>query len=204
MTASRKEAKDYKGKIIDPKSVISSIGDFEDADAIKAHIAGLETTVAEGGKINLEKIKGDHTRAVEELKTSHANELAGMAKSLEKYMVNAAAATALADAKANATLLMPHILGKAKVTKEGDDYVTRILDVDGDYRTDGKGGFMTISDLVAEMKTSKEFAAGFESDAPPGGNHRPGTSQRSNPTRQKPGDMTSREKIAAGLAARNR
>jgi len=75
LTASRKEAKDYKGKAVDPKTIIAGIGDFEDVDAVKARITELESTVAEGGKINLDKIKADNARAVEELKNNHQTEL---------------------------------------------------------------------------------------------------------------------------------
>ena len=206
LSASRREAKDLKGKAITPESVLSQIGEFDSTDAVKDHIAGLTTQLEEaaanGNKVNLDKMRADMDKAFEAEREGYKATTAKMQGSLEKYMIQAAATSALAAAKGNADLLLPHVMGKVKVVEDGDDYVVRVLDEAGDYRGDGKGGFMAITDLIAEMKASETYATAFESEAPKGTGAKPGQSQRAKPQRSDDTNLSARERIKKGLAAR--
>ena len=93
---------------------------------------------------------------------------------------------------------MPHIKSQTRVFKdENGEYTVRVVDGQGDARSDGRGGWMSVRDLVAEMKTT--FPMAFESTAPSG------TGAKSNQTERRPGvksqDMSSVQKIAAGLSS---
>jgi hypothetical protein len=206
LAASRKEAKTLKGQVITPESVIGQIGEFDSVDAVKEHIAGLQTQLEEaaanGNKVNLDKMKADMEKAFAGREQEYKDRDAKKDAALTRYMVQAAATSALANAKGSTELLLPHVMGKARVVEDGDDYVVRVLDDAGDYRGDGKGGFMTIADLVKEMKASQTFSAAFESEAPPGTGAKPGQSQRAKPARSQDGDLSARDRIKKGLAAR--
>src|SRR5262249_48617114 len=107
---------------------------------------------------------------------------------------------ALVAEKGNPVLLLPHIKQMTKVVADGENYVVRIVDGQGNLRVNGTGSDMTISDLVKEMKGDKNFLGGFESDAK-GGTGSPQNNQ--NPgLRRTTGEKSSMDKIGAGLAAR--
>ena len=61
---------------------------------------------------------------------------------LERHLVDAAAATALAAAEGNTELLMPHVKAKTKVIEENDEFVVRIVDAAGNPRVNATGEFL--------------------------------------------------------------
>lgn len=202
LSASRKDYKTLKGTAVDPKTLFSSLGDFEDADAVKAHIQELTDQVASKSNIDPKKIKAD----IEKAFATEREELTGkndkMKGTLEKYLIKSDAASALAAAKGNSALLLPHVMNMVKVVEDEGEYVVRVLDDQGDWRGDGKGGYMTVADLVTEMKASPTFGAAFESEAKPGTGKKPGSSAQPARTKVDSSEPTSRSKISAGLAAR--
>jgi hypothetical protein len=78
---------------------------------------------------------------------------------------------------------------------ENGEYTVRVVDAQGDARSDGRGGWMTVRDLVAEMKTT--FPMAFESTTPSGTGTR-GTQTDRRPAAKKD-DLTSVQKISEGL-----
>lgn len=191
------------------QAILGQIGeDFDSPEAVKAKLEELQGQVAAaaGGKVNLEKMKADMEKAFSAKEQGYQAAQQKMQGSLAKYLVDASATAALAAEKGNATLLMPHVRGKVKVVEDGDDYVVRVLDDAGDFRGDGKGGFMTIADLVKEMKGAKEFSAAFESETATGGGAKPrtmnngGQGQRRDPNQP----VSANDRIKAGLRARGR
>lgn len=87
---------------------------------------------------------------------------------LSRHLVDAAAVTALAEAKGSAALLLPHIRAAVKVVEENGEYVVRVVDKNGP-RVNGKGEFLTIKDLVVEMRQSEEFGRAFDATGTTGG-----------------------------------
>lgn len=172
--------------------------------AFKSHIADLTDKVKNGAevKINLDKIKGDFQKQMDEMAQAKDGEITKMRASLERYLVDQAATAALAAEKGSVDLLLPHIQKSVKVVAEGEDFVVRVVDGAGDARSNGKGGWMSVADLVKEMKTQATFARAFESEAAGGTGHRPGSSGRPAPAQK--AEMTSVDKISAGLANRRR
>lgn len=201
LTKARKEAKGRKS--VTPKDVLEPLG-FESVESAQEAFNTLKEQVeaASEGKINLDKMKADMQRNLDKAIEAKDMELKGMSASLQRYLVEKEAVNAITKAKGVSDLLLPHIKQQAKVIKDGDDFVVRIVDADGEARGDGKGGFMTVDNLVAELKGHATFGRAFESDAPRGSGappagarppQAPGTQQR---------ELSSTEKIAQGL--RNR
>lgn len=162
---------------------------------------------AKNGKdisVNLDKIKQDHQRRLDETVGQKDKEIQAMQTSLERHLIGQVASSALAEARTvqnGVDFLMPHIKSQTRVFKdENGEYTVRVVDGQGDARSDGRGGWMSVRDLVAEMKTT--FPMAFESTAPSG------TGAKGNQTERRPGvksqDMSSVQKIAAGLGGASR
>lgn len=87
---------------------------------------------------------------------------------LARHLIDAAAVTAVAELKGSAALLLPHIRSAVKVVEEDGEYVVRVVDKNGP-RVNGKGEFLTIKDLVGEMRQSDEFGRAFDATGTTGG-----------------------------------
>lgn len=182
---------------INAENPIESLSGFV-GSLVEANKKGKEV------KVDLDKIRAEAEKRIGNVTAAKDAELAKMLGSLKKFMIDGETSRALAANKGNVEVLMPHIVNAAKVVQEGDDYVVRVVNADGTLRTNGAGSPMTISELVADMKGNKVFAANFESEAPAGTGTKPGNSgTKPAATNNKP-QMTSHDKIKAGLAAMQR
>jgi hypothetical protein len=128
---------------------------------------------------------GEWDKLKEQIATQHQTELSkrqevekALRGQLEKHLVDAAAATALAAAEGSPELLLPHVKARVKVIEEGGEFIVRIVDAAGSPRVDGKGEFLSIADLVSEMRQNPVFAPCFPkaqgSNAPGSNGNRPG------------------------------
>lgn len=190
----------------DVSAVLKETFGFETAEEAKAKWDELNGQVASASKVDPAKIKADIQKTFDGQLAAKDTELGGMRTTLERYLVDNAAITALAEMKGSAKLLTPVIKQMTELVKDGDEYVVRVKDGQGDYRGDGKGGFLTVAGLVAEMKKDKDFALAFESEAPRGsdlrrGNPAPGTTRQIGVPRDQ---MSANDMIAAGLEERDR
>ena len=111
-----------------------------------------------------------------QMNDKHAQELAAVTgkvadkdKALSKYLVDASATAAIAAAKGVPELLLPHVRASVKVIEENGDYAVRIIDANGNPRVNGKGEFLSINDLVGEMRGSEIFGRAFEGSGATGG-----------------------------------
>jgi hypothetical protein len=208
LKASRKEADEARKGRIDP-SQYSAIGQLlglegDDAHTADAIRAAVEKTISESkdGKVNWDKMKQSLEQGYKKQLEGKDGELQTMNKTLQKYLVSNAAVSAIAANKGVPELLLPHITSQTKVIKEGDDYVVRVVDAAGDPRGNASGGFMTVEDLVKEMKSSAVFGRAFESEGKSGTGMNPGSGKQHVPPKQ--GERSANDKIAAGLASRRR
>jgi hypothetical protein len=162
--------------------------------------AAAERIISESkdGKVNWDKMKSSLEKGYQTQLAAKDGELGTMGKTLQKYLVQTAAVQSIAAHKGVPELLLPHITGQTKVIKEGEEYVVRVVDGQGDPRGNASGGFMSVEDLVKEMKASTVFGRAFESEGKPGTGTPPGTGQQ----RQQPGkeELTPTQRIARGLA----
>ncbi|UUV44780.1 minor capsid protein [Rhodobacter phage RcRudolph] len=203
----RKTTTTLKGQK-DVASVVKETFGVDTVEEVKAKIDELTQQVAEKSKVDPAKIKADIEKAFGVKEEGYKADKAKMQATLDKYLVDSAGLAALAEAKGNAKLLMPIIKSQAVVVPDGEEYVVRIKDPSGDYRGNGAGGFMTVADLVKELKASADYGVAFASDAPAGGGKPTGqstqqsrqTSQRQ--TQQDNGEKSAAQRIADGLKAR--
>ncbi len=196
--------KTLKGQKDAAAQVKEALG-FDTLEEARARFDELTGQVASASKVDPAKIKADIEKTFNLQSAEKDKQLDTMRGTLNRYMVESAAIGALAAAKGNSKLLMPLIKEQVELVADGDEYVVRVKDGQGDYRGNGKGGFMSVEDLVAEMKGAKDYAAAFESDLQggTGPGQRPGQLQRQQVQRQQSkDDMSSSDRIAAGLAAR--
>lgn len=96
--------------------------------------------------------------------------------SLQELLVDQAAKDALLGAQARKVgginVLLPHLQRAVNVVEENGRHVVRVMGADGRPRMTNRSGDtspMTISELVAEMKASDEFAHCFEAENRSGG-----------------------------------
>lgn len=88
---------------------------------------------------------------------------------IERHLIDGEAKAAIAAAKGAPTLLLPHVKSQVRVVEEGGEYVVRVVDKLGNPRVDAKGEFLSITDLVSEMRQSEVFGRAFEASGTTGG-----------------------------------
>jgi hypothetical protein len=173
------------------------------AEILKGHVDGLSDQVKGGkeAKINLDKVNAEWTKKLGTAVDSEKGKTSKMQNSLERHLIGQAATAALASAGGSTELLLPHVRTSVKVVQDGEDFVARVVDGQGDIRTNGAGQPMSVAELVAEMKTQASFAPAFKSEVKGGSGKQPGTERPALKLGQ--GEAkTANDKIAAGLAAR--
>lgn len=119
---------------------------------------------------------GEWDKLAKQMTDAHALEITkqgetakGYRAQLERHLVDAAAVSALAAAKGNAELLLPHVKARTKVVEENGEFVLRVVDAKGDPRVNTKGEFLSMSDLVGEMRGSDVYAPAFLAPGASGG-----------------------------------
>lgn len=191
----------------DATAAIKEAFGFDTLEEAKAKYDELSTAVATASKVDPAKIKADIERNYQALDAEKDKKLDSMKGTLRKFLVDNSAIAALASAKGNDKLLMPIVREQVEVVEDNEDYVVRVKDGQGDYRGNGRGGFMTVEDLVAELKQSKDYGAAFESDSlggsTPRQGQRPGEmQQRQGQRREGNADLSANDRIQRGLEAR--
>jgi hypothetical protein len=174
-------------------------------ETIKTKLSELMDQVKGGKqvKVDLDKIRLETEKKISEVKASAETDKTKMFSTLQKYMVGEAAAKALAEngvVEKGIELLLPQIRQFVKVIPEGDEYIVRVVDAAGDARTDGKGGFMGIPDLVKELKT--QFPMAFKAQESGGTGKKPGSGTQTTQKKVGTEEKSSAQKIADGLKAR--
>mgnify|MGYP000697542045 FL=1 len=175
LKAERGVSSTLKGQKDVGAAVAEALKDFgiTDLDTAKAKLAELTDAVAKNSKVDPAKIKAEIEATFAGERTAFEGKIGKMQTTLDKHLVENAALAALDKHKGSSVLLLPAIKNSVKVVADGEDYVVRVLDADGQYRGDGKGGFMTVEDFVKELKGNKDYAAAFASDMTGGGGKPP-------------------------------
>ena len=185
----------------------SSLGLDEHDDgvvsAVSSHIADLVGKVKGGDelRVNLDKIKMDYQRKQDEAIAAKDVDIKDRDRALQKHLISDVATREITNAKGKVNVLMPHVEKRCKVVRdEQGDYVVRVVDAQGDFRSDGAGGWMKVGGLVEEIKQDPDFGGNFESEIQKGGSGRDPADRKVNPLQNQGGDdKTSNQKIADGL-----
>lgn len=127
---------------------------------LEAQRQAEEDKAAKGGE--WDKLKGQMTQAHQAELTKRDEREQQLRKSLERRLVDADATAAIAALKGVPALLLPHVRAAVKVIEEEGEFVARVVDQSGNPRVNGKGEFLSISDLVGEMRQSEVFGRAFE------------------------------------------
>lgn len=180
--------------------------DNRNVEGIVGQINDLMAQVKGGKevKINLDKINSENAKRMDELSAAKDEKYNKLKASLVKHMVTEAATASIAKEKGSVELLLPIVTSNCKVVEDADGYTVRVVDSQGDVRSDGLGGMMGIDGLIKELKGSEVYARAFDSDTPSGTGSTPGSSspamsaQRLSQSR----DMSAKDKITQGLAKR--
>ena len=191
----------------DVASLVKDAFGMDTIDDVKAKMDELSAQVTEKSKVDPAKIRAEIEKTFTTKEDGYKAQATKMQATLDRYLIDSAGTVALAEMKGNIRLLMPIIKSQAAVVVDGDEYVVRIKDGAGDYRGNGAGGFMSVAELVKEMRSSADYGVAFQSDAPSGGGKQSGRTQSSPQPRTgsgTEGDRTAMEMISAGLAARRR
>ena len=106
-----------------------------------------------------------------------------MKAALEQHLIDSEATRSITDAKGSSRLLLPHVKSMVRVEEDGGRYVTRVVDpLTGSPRVKADGSYMSIAELVAEMKADVTvFGRAFE----PSGSSGSGSQQSSGAGGQK-------------------
>ena len=83
-------------------------------------------------------------------------------RTLSKHLIDSAAVSAIAANKGSSALLLPLIRGATKVVNENGVYEARVIDAAGTPRVNAKGEFLSINDLVSEMRQDVDLGRAFE------------------------------------------
>jgi len=175
--------------------------DLEEYNRLKE----LEKTEAEKNaekKGEWDKLKLQMTEAHnEELgkRTERENKLLSV---LERKTIDAEAISALNELEGNVQLLLPHVKNHVKMVEEDGTFVARVVDDQGNPRVNGEGNFLTVKELVSEMRDQDTYAGAFKVGAKSGTGTPPGGSGEGNgkkgviPSDLKRGVMKTKDKIA--------
>lgn len=139
-------------------------------ELLEAQRKAEEDKAAKGGE--WEKLKAQ----MQEHHTSELSKKDQLLKAkdaaIERFLVGEQAVSAISELKGSSFLLLPHVKASVKVVDDDGEYVVRVIDAQGNPRVNAKGDFLTIKDLVSEMRQSEEFGRAFEASGTTGGGSR--------------------------------
>jgi len=202
LKAARGEVKNLKGQRVD-LSPLSEYGESpeEIAERFKEQLAdaakGKKTQ--EDFQRQVEKIKADLGSEYGQKIEAEQQRSEALKGQLHGILVTGEAKSALAEAGSiDADLALPFLTQQVKVAEEDGKFQVMVVDQAGDPRYSGiTGAPMSVKELVQEMKGQEKFGPLFKSDQR-SGSGAPAEGRRR--TGQPKGDMSSTDKIAAGLA----
>lgn len=206
------EEKDMRRKATDAKgSLEAQIGE------LRAKADELETAAAKGlSEADVQRMVGERSDgAIKEMASKHEAELQaaqqrgdGLMGKVRNLLVTNEATKAIVEAGGEPELLLDRVARNTRVregrVEEGEgEFVVEVLDGNGVPRVgDAKGNPMSISQLVEEMKGDEKLGRAFS------GSNMNGSGTPAREASQHPGgaidetEMTTQQKIEAGLAAR--
>ena len=132
------------------------------------------TKKGEQAQIDLDKIKAGFQKKLDAMDQEHNQKFEKFKEKVTKDKITSEATRAIAEHKGEPKLLTSIIEAQCKVISDEHtgNLVCRVVDADGAVRTSLDGGFLTVNDLVVEMKNEPDYADAFESKDTLGGGGR--------------------------------
>jgi len=151
------------------RKAVEQLKVFEGLDPVKSReaIAKVEEMAnwepEQKVKEQIEAVKASIIEAHGREKAKLEEKLKKLTASLEDAMIVSVASQALASEKGSVRLLMPHIKQQTRLREADGKFIVEVMGSDGNPRLTGSDGHaMSITELVAEMKTQNDFASAFE------------------------------------------
>ena len=154
----------------------------ESPDEIRKKVEKLEAAVSGGDEAKaqeIERIKGEIVEAKDKEIEVLRGKISKSDNAVQRYLVEAAAKAAIADAGGSVDVLLPHVIAQLKVLEVGDGLEVRLTDPKdpkADYRYNARGEPMTPRELVQELRERETFKPLFRADDRSGGGTQPGGS----------------------------
>jgi len=203
--AIRKENKGLKGGKVD-LSGLSEYGTTpaEILEAFNGKTKELSDALdKKEGHVNPEKIRV-------EMKKAHTVEMDTANKRADSYkgqlydtLVTNVAMAAINEHKGNTKLLLKFVTEQIEMKDVDGKLEPHVMDEDGDRKMGGAGSYMTVPELVKNMKGNKDFAALFDADVNNGSGPPNNRSSQGGPA-PKGAKLSSQQRIQAALDKRAR
>jgi DNA-binding transcriptional MerR regulator len=108
-------------------------------------------------------------------KETLASEINALSGTINTLLIDNEAVRACQDLKGESTLLLPAIRSQTRVIKQGNEYITQVLDKNGNPRIGGAdGSLMTVRQLVEELKADPVYGRAFDGSGASGSGAAPG------------------------------
>jgi hypothetical protein len=153
-----KQSKQWKALGKTPEDIAALIAAQDKAEADRLAQAG------EWDKLRAQQNEL-HAKALAEV----AEKVAAKDKAISKNVVDAQAIAAIAAGKGNTDLLMPFVRSALKAVEVDGDYAVRVVNDKGEPRVNATGAFLSVSDLVAEMRSDTKYGPLFQASGANGG-----------------------------------
>lgn len=195
-----------KNELTTSITAFKALGD--DAVAVAATIKKLEDAATKGGenKVDLEAIRKEAQENLDKVMADNKAELEKERSAGRRTHAESQINGALVEHKVRSNMapfLRDHVVKNVDVVL-GDDgtFVARVKGPDGNHRSDGVGGFMTVQSLIKEMRGQEEFGAFFEGDGQSGSGTPPGAGTGTPPGDSGGKGRSAMDKISSGLKKR--
>lgn len=143
---------------------------------------------------------GEWDKLKEQIASQHKQELdkrqqreGQLLSQIQKLIVDNVATSAIAAAKGEPELLLPHIRSRTAVIEEDGEFTVRVLNNKKEPRVNADGEYMTISDLISEMRNDNIFSRAFDGSGASGGGTPPAKNGGAGSTKKR-GEMSVDEK----------
>lgn len=178
---------------------------LDSVEDLSTHLSTLNDTIASKAKINPEKIREEVENSYKKQLTDKDAELQSTRSVMKETVLGRDVAEAVAKHGGNSELLNPYVRSRLSMVEEGGKMQIRVLDADGDYVGDGKGGWQSVDSFVGSLKENPSYQGAFAARQGPGGSGTPPQGQQRQPgAAQQQGNqpLTAAQKIANGLKQR--
>lgn len=195
----RQNAKQRDREAKDLRKKLEALGE-EDPEAIIEELGQLREF-----RENASKNKGKDDNAVEQVRRQLQDEfgktlskkdaeLLALKGQLTSVLVDSAAVSAISELKGVPKLLLPHVKRMTEVIEEDGKYHVRVLNDKGEHRVNKDGDYLSIKELVEELRNDEVFSRAFDGDGASGGGTPPGTQRGGGAATKKRSQMSVPEK----------
>lgn len=201
LDSERKNAKDLQKMVQqwkelgdDPAEIRAKLDKIKEIEEGKGDDKSKDDKV----KSMLDKMKRETEATIAKMKGDFDAQVHEKDEALAMHLIQKEVVSELAAAKGSTKVLTKTISDQCVLFRNDDKtYTVRIVDEAGEPRGDGRGGFLTIKGLIAELRADPDYAKNFEGSGRSGGGMPPNSGHGRGGTPNV--KLTPQEKIERGL-----